>query len=142
MIREIAGKLRRMDRFELKAVGCRDAEQGIRQSIAGSMIVMYMADKNERPVCIFGISSEVYEQGRVIWCLGTDDIDRHKKEFVKHSREILRWWTAQYGQLFNYVSVQNIKALAWLKRMGAEFHRPFLMNETDIFRMFTIRGDG
>lgn len=137
-VKEIAEHMRKIDRFELRAVGYDSAEQGILQSIAESHIVM-MFMVGDKPICIFGISKKVYEHGRVIWCLGTDDIDRHKKDFVLCSRYVIEWWTAQYGRLFNYVSVDNDKAVRWLKRMGAVFGEPTPINEYwDLFCLFTI----
>lgn len=141
VIKEIAENMRRIDAFELNAIGCADIEDGIRQSIAASVVTMFMTAE-DKPICIFGISKEVYEQGRVIWCLGTDDVDKHKKSFVRHSAEILKWWGSQYGRMFNYVSADNKKSIAWLKRMGAKLYYPIPINDNgDLFHLFTIGGD-
>lgn len=137
-VKEIADNLREIDRYELRAVGYDDAEQGIRQSIEESCLVMMMTN-GKKPVCIFGLSKETYEYGRVIWCLGTDDIDKHKKAFVMYSRNVLTWWRDQYGSLFNYVAAKNVKSIRWLKSMGAVFRSPRPINDNgDLFRLFTI----
>lgn len=140
MVRDIARNMRKMDVFELEAIGYTDREQAIREGMEGSEITMFFGHR-EKPVCIFGVSKENYAGGRIIWCLGTDGIDECKKSFVKESRRILAEWTAEYGMLFNFVSVKNKRAIAWLKRMGAVFHdaRPINANG-DKFMMFTIGG--
>lgn len=141
-IKEIAGHLRDIDRYELLAVGYDDAEQGIRQSIQGSSLVMMMTD-GKKPICIFGLSRERYEYGRVVWCLGTDDVDRHKKDFVLFSRYVLSWWSNQYGRLFNYVAAKNDRSIRWLKRMGAVVGSPRQINDKgDLFCLFTIEIEG
>lgn len=128
VIKELAEHLRNIDRYELLAVGYGDVEQGIRRSIQESSLVMMMTD-GKKPICIFGLSKERYEHGRVIWCLGTDDVDRHKKDFVLFSRCVLSWWSNQYGRLFNYVAAKNERSISWLKRMGAVFGSPRPIND-------------
>lgn len=140
MVKDIARNMRKMDVFELEAIGYTDREQAIKDGMDGSEITMFFGHR-EKPVCIFGVSKEEYAGGRIIWCLGTDGIDECKKSFVRESRRVLKEWTAEYGMLFNFVSVKNKKAIAWLSRMGAVFHDPRPINEKgDKFMMFTIGG--
>lgn len=139
VIKEIADHMREIDVFEMHAIGVTDVEDGIRRSIEESDVVLFLADGRQRPLCIFGVSRESYEHGHVIWCLGTDDIDKHKKDFVLFSRYVLTWWTNQYGRLFNYVSAKNDKSIRWLKSMGATVDIPKPINDDgDLFRLFTL----
>lgn len=140
-IKEIAANMRKADIFELEAIGYKDRAQAIRDGIDGSEITMFFGHR-EKPVCVFGIAKEETAGGRIIWCLGTDGIDECKKSFVLRSREVLKRWTEEYGMLYNFVSVKNKRAIAWLKRMGAVFHEPRPINEKgDLFMMFTIGGE-
>ena len=46
----------------------------------------------------------------------------------------------EHDRLYNYISVYNDKSIRWLKRLGASFSEPFLLNGEQ-FLLFILGGD-
>ncbi len=56
-----------------------------------------------------------------VWLLGTDEVDKHPREFLKFSAEWRRKLFDRYEVLRNVVDTKNTSSIRWLRWMGAEF---------------------
>jgi len=74
---------------------------------------------NEVPVLMFGLGGKanVLDKRRSIWLLGTPQISKIKRQFIKESEEYFK--TLAAGEtVYNYVMPQNRASLSWLKMLG------------------------
>lgn len=109
---------------------------GVRSSLIDSDEVWEAYEKKDKGViAVWGIRRVMPEEvsalpddeakrltgGRLIWCLGTERISRHKIAFAMESKRILNDWAKEYGLLWNYVANFNVDAMEWLMWCGAEF---------------------
>jgi hypothetical protein len=61
---------------------------------------------------------------------------------MKYSRELITRWLTKYGPLTNFVDSRHIRAIAWLRHLGAEFDLlPEFGPYKKPFYKFSIRGD-
>lgn len=91
-------------------------------------------------IAVWGKREIQGKPGRLIWCLGTEEVKRHFLPFALESRVILKRWARKYGRLYNAVGAFNKDALKWLAWCGAEFLEPFEL-EGEKFYPFEIKGD-
>lgn len=130
----IANNLRQIDRLEVEAFGFTDYLQAIEKSMDNAEVVFVV--KGDKPLCVFGLGEE--SNGiRVVWLLASEGIEKYKREFIEYSYPILKFWFKEYGPMFNYISVENINSIRWLKWLGANFSEPFLIGGQG-FKEFTL----
>lgn len=79
-------------------------------------------------LAVTGVSEEFNypdcDKATCVWCLGTEDLDHHRRDFVRYAPSILSYFTAKYGRLGNFINKENKAALLWIRRMGATFKDP------------------
>lgn len=78
----------------------------------------------DKPVCMFGIVPFIESDdftGGTIWLLGTDDIDKNAKKFLKTSKLFCDWASARYDLLENVVPIDHDRTLKWLDWLGFVF---------------------
>lgn len=131
----IAENMRAIDRFEVKAFGCKDVLQALEDSISNSEVSVLV--KGEKPLCVLGLSLVDSENRRAVWLLGVDDMKSYKKEFLCYGYLVLTYWFSEFGAMYNYISVDNDKSIRWLKWLGASFSEPFLLGG-QLFREFIL----
>ena len=133
--------LREADRRELAAVCNGMFGKEISESVENSEEAYTVIDEEGIPLAIFGIVAVEGREGRMIWCLGTNALDRYKRPFVHESRGIMMHWLARHHVLYNCVGEFNKKSIRWLKWLGAEFSGPFLVGKkNEPFLYFEIKG--
>lgn len=77
-----------------------------------------------QPVCVFGVApASLLGSIGVPWMVGTYEIDRHAKAFLRRNKAYVERMSALYNYLVNYVDARNTRAIAWLKWLG------FTLNE-------------
>ena len=74
-----------------------------------------------RPCGIFGTSKSHYPDSGVVWLLGTDDLTRHGKSFIRYSRLWLKELHKHYRLLYNVIDARNKIHIRWLEWMGFDF---------------------
>lgn len=72
------------------------------------------------PLCIYGFVYDEDSDRAGVWLLGTDDLAKHRRLFLKESRRIVDSWGQHFGTMFNFVDPQHTAALRWLKWLGFE----------------------
>lgn len=96
-------------------------------------------------ICVYGVAPLhedtllVSDTSGIVWMLATEAIGRHKKAFLKLSKEVFPTLFERWGTLVNAVDVRHEKALRWGKRMGFVFGPSRLFGEEGLlFKPFTV----
>lgn len=133
--------LREADKLEAHAMGYDSLREAIETSLECAYISFVAKGENGETLCIFGLSSLTHsEYGRAVWFLGTKEMDNYSREFVYYSKIIINEMLKEHDRLYNYISVENDKSIRWLKRLGASFSEPFILNG-EKFLLFILGGD-
>ena len=74
---------------------------------------------DKEPFAMFG--SGASEDGGYIWMLGTIGVTKHKKHFIRASRDWAQHLSKPFGVTSNVVLKDNKQAIRWLKFCGAKF---------------------
>lgn len=140
-IDEFIANLREADKLEAHAMGYDSLKEAIETSLDCAYISFVARAEDNKAICIFGLSSVTHtEYGRAVWLLGTKEMDKYSREFVYYSKIIIAEMLKNNERLYNYISVHNDKSIRWLKRLGAEFSKPFNLNGEQ-FLLFILGGD-
>lgn len=116
--------MRQADVVEVLASGAasaRDAvEQGLRRSHFSSVAFV-----NGTPCAVFGLVKEDLLTGAGCpWLLGTPLIEKYQRAFVKHTRSGVKQMLSICPILSNYVHIDHVQSIRWLKSMGFQFDKP------------------
>lgn len=75
--------------------------------------------EGEGIAAIFGVAPvSGYPKLGQVWCVGSDLIEHHKREFLTLSREWLEAANRRYPVLGNVIDARNEVSLRWLQWMG------------------------
>lgn len=139
-VRRIAAVMRQADRDEVEAATGKDVLPVLAASFRRSSICM-VALVDGKPEVMFGAGDLSILTGLgAPWLLGSDAIERHRREFLRMSV----YWRSQllerYSTLRNMVDCRNTVAIRWLRWLGFGFSEPFKHRGHD-FMMFELRAD-
>ncbi len=135
-IRKLSGRLREADAQELLAAGNASIESALAYSFKAASHCRTV-EIDGLPVALFGITPETLIGDQAcIWFLGTPEMGRIKKTFVKESRRVVAEWLTCYTLLWNVVDVRYVAAIRWLEAIGAVFDEGSAIPG---FRRFSIR---
>lgn len=139
---ELMEDLRAVDKKEIEGLGI-SSEEGVRVSIYETSPVFYArSTENGKLLMCWGLNILRNKEGGntyLIWALGTNEIKKKKKSFLKESSAILNRWIELYGELTNTVATFNKDALHWLKWLGADFSEPFKIKDTEYVNFYLRR---
>lgn len=79
-----------------------------------------MVNPSGTPVGICGIAEGHTPDDRQVWMLATDDLLRHRRLFLRESRQWIHSYS-KYFTLWNWVDARNVEHVSWLQWLGAEF---------------------
>ncbi len=131
----LSGRLREADAQELLAAGNESVKSALAYSFEASTQCRTV-EIDGLPVGLFGIvAATILGDEANIWFLGTPELARIKKTFVKESRRVVGSWLECYTVLWNVVDVRYSSAIRWLESMGAVFDDGSAIAG---FRRFTI----
>jgi len=86
--------------------------------------VTFTALHKNTPACMFGVvpilNNDEWKTGS-IWLLGTDEIDKHPKKFLRASKNMLEYFCDRWDMLENVVPVDHTETLQWLAWLGFVF---------------------
>lgn len=117
-VEDLAPRLRRADCAEIWATGRYSPREALHMSLRNSRAsVAALADGV--PFAIFGVAprSALSETG-IPWLLGSDDIEQHRRAFLRHGRVFVAAMLDMYPHLENYVDARNTTSIEWLKWLG------------------------
>lgn len=92
---------------------------------------------NNKVMGMFGIDIKFNS----IWFLGSDDSEKVAREWIKEGRYYINHFLELSPILTNTVSTKNKLHIGWLKRMGAKFSAPYLINNHYFQDFYIIKGD-
>lgn len=130
-------KLRQEDIDEIWASHHHLPEEALRLSLEESVMAFTVEYKNE-PIVMFGIVPvSIFGNSATIWMLSTDKIEKIRLRFLRNNKKFIDFMLGYYGNLFNFVSVKNMKSLQWLRWLGANFRAPCRYGiEQELFQYF------
>ncbi len=138
----VADNLRHTDVVELTAIF---GLQSFRDVIVRSVVapgLAYVAVSKGAPVCVFGASEALPGVG-VPWLLATEAwYSIPKRELARATDYYLRTIRERYALLINYVYVESVLPIAWLKRLGFTFSALPVPHGKygELFYVFWMRG--
>ena len=123
----LSDHLRLADRKELEAHGVPPLPaltMGFQSSLP-----CYTIENEGSPVAMFGVSPHFEEGMGFIWLLGTDEISKISRQFLRESRDWLEKISSPYTMVCNKVHEENTVHIKWLKFLGFTFlkhTKPFI----------------
>lgn len=76
-----------------------------------------------QPVCVFGVApASMLSAVGVPWMVGTSEIDKHAKAFLRRNKSYVNQMLSLYNYLVNDVDSRNTRAITWLKWLGFTIH--------------------
>lgn len=133
----LAPRLCELDRQELRlALG--DVVPAFKQTY-GNAVCAYTIMVDHVPYVMCGINPGGDPRRGVIWCLSCAEARKFPLRFMRYGRMLVDEGLANFAVLENYVYEQNVRSMAWLKRLGAKFERPQPYGVSGaMFKRFTI----
>jgi len=124
----LAPRLREIDNLEVKCIGHTPESALLQGFELPEAKVLTALDGDEEAVLMCGVcrSDEDPEAG-VIWMLASDDIDKHKKDFLRLSEPVADELSEGYKYVYNLVHKDNTKSIRWLRWNG------FTVDETKVY---------
>jgi hypothetical protein len=120
--RHIAEHLRDGDRVEVEASSGSDPRSAVALSILMSSRAYAVLDRNDVPVCLYGVSPHPLPGVGVVWLLGTDGLYDEALPIARVSKAHVAELQQQYPLLWNYVDERNTLSIRWLRWMGFKAH--------------------
>lgn len=138
----IAARMRQADRDEIKAAAGRLPAAALEYSLDHSDAA-FTGCVDGVPACMFGVGTvNLMCRTGVPWLLGTDLVEKHYRQFARHSRRVLGIMAGKYSVLVNAVDDRNELSKRWLQWLGFSIGEPVIMGvEKRPFRVFELRSD-
>ncbi len=138
-ISALKDKLREADHKEVIAAGNSSDEEALTQSFDRSTIC-FCVDIDGNQAALFGlVPDSLIGESANVWFLGTSEMSRMKKTFVKASRGMIANFLVYYPVLWNAVDCRYVSSIRWLRFCGAVFNRPAIRSGDTHFLPFVIR---
>jgi hypothetical protein len=140
----LAVHLREQDKAEVMASAGMEPLWAIENSRLHSRAT-FVVEYEGNPALIFGVSDLEGSPGEgCIWMLGTDDIQKFSRKFLRYSRKYLKELCAPYDLVTNYVDERNTVSIRWLQSLGAVFihrHESFGVDQLPFLEFILICAD-
>lgn len=135
----LAPHLRQSDVEEIWASNRIKPYEALSEGLTSSIFCLSI-ENNGRVICMFGINPlSVVGDKAVVWMLASNELDKIKIKFLKHSKEFVNMMLSFYPYLFNYVDVRNKKSIEWLKFCGANIEEAKSFGvEESLFHYFSF----
>lgn len=135
---ELYNNLRLADKVEMVQLH-KDNLEYVYDSMLFSDKLYQARDKAGNLLCVTGVAGIECDTGYCVWCLGTKELSRHKRDFVRYGRKLMNEYISRCHELKNFIGVENEEALTFIKHMGAELLEPVKLGD-GMFVPFVIRG--
>ena len=131
----IAPRLRQIDRMEAECQN-HDPNEACFKGFETDDITLTALTPDGVPMCMFGAGNTLFPY---LWLLGTDEVKRHQKAFIKGSKPISQHLLSPHGLGINYVHEQNDESIRWLKFCGATFTQKLTFNNHPFLEFIIIK---
>lgn len=136
---DLAANMRQEDRDEVMALAGQTPEQAVGMSMAISEEV-WAGLADGRVLCLFG-TAKVTALGDMVcpWMLSTDELPKHARKFLRHSKDVIAYWRDRHMRLSNAVDARYMTAIRWLRWLGFTVHEAMPMGPNKaMFHRVTI----
>lgn len=117
---DLAPRLRQADRDEVWASGRKTPERALLVSL-GMSSHAWTGLVDGKVVCMWGCGpASMLDRVGVPWMLGSDDLLKHQKAFLRRNREYVDAMLLCYTRLVNWVDARNTVSIRWLRWLGFE----------------------
>ena len=134
-VKNLIGSLRQDDLDEITAMGSNELNSLMNGFLLSDEC--YSVFVNNHIVGMFGFN----KQTSSIWFLGSDGCNHCKRQWLRTAGYYIRHFLEISPILTNTVSIKNILHINWLKRMGAIFSAPYMINNQYFQDFYIIKGD-
>lgn len=62
--------------------------------------------------------------GVPVWFVATEDVAAYHRQLVRYGMAIIKRYLEVYGKLYNYISIDNLQALRYIRKAGATIYPP------------------
>lgn len=115
----LALNMREVDRRECRALG-RSPKDALRISLRTSLHALTALDPDGKPLAMFGVyATDLMAGVGSPWFLGRDEVFEYARDLLTLGPRILSWFHDTFDTMENIVSVENVKAIALLRKWGA-----------------------
>lgn len=123
-IAALAANLREIDKKEIRAKTDQSFYDVVYESVEASA-KCYTCEINDEMAAIFGVGIVNITDGHgIIWMLGTDVLRLYPREVMNCTDAMLPLLERGFSKLENFVSVENLRSLKWLRKIGYEIGEP------------------
>lgn len=135
--------LRLQDLDEMLRLGISDSRQELMETVLASDECFKAVDAAGRAIAAYGIiPGNKVNPGGQVWCLGTYRLSMYALPFTRGCKKVFAGWLPRYsGQLWNFISAENVLSISWLKICGAKFERGIVVNGHRFYK-FIIKEKG
>lgn len=135
----IAKRLRQGDLLELARAGLTDPAAACAESVRQSAFA-FTALHDGVPMCLFGLRPDGVLSSRArLWLLGTEEINKTKKDFLRTCQYVVAGFLDIYPVLYNAVDAAYPQARRLLEFLGAQFVKQTSAPTGAPFILFEIR---
>ena len=118
---ELAPNMRKADKKEIWRSHHHTPEQALLYGYTNS-VLCYTVERNESPIAMFGVVPEsLLSDKAYLWLLGSPELKKVKKSFMKQSRYFVNLMLEHYPLLFNFVDIENWASIRWLTWLKCEW---------------------
>ncbi len=116
----LAPNLRNIDCLEVKAVSGHTALEGLLSSFKVPNSKVFSIVQNDGEILgMFGVGDCSHGTGYgVPFLLASENLEKHSKEFLRHSRKWVAELEKDYSVLYNFIHTKNFVAMRWLQWCG------------------------
>lgn len=135
----VAHHMRQEDVDEIRACSGHTPLQALLRGLDRSDQTVTAVDQDGVPVLVFGIAPGCRLTGLgVPWMLGTDAVNRYRREMILDARRLRDMLLDLYPHLENYVHIKHLSSVRWLKLLGFQMDPPVTMPNGEQFHRFHI----
>jgi len=124
--RSVSLRLRDEDVHELWALGRVAPKEAVVRSVQMSTEA-YVVMADDEPIAVFGVYIPVLGRTGVPWFLGTREVDRHARAYVRMGRRYIAHLLDRCDVLMNMASAESTTSLRFLSAMGFDIHEPVVL---------------
>lgn len=118
----LAPRLRKEDVEEVLAAGGASVEESLMEGLRSPDGCSTAIDDDGNPVLMFGTTPlPIGPTVGGIWLLASEDIHRHRMDFLRQSRPFIERFHEKYPLLMNYADCRNTVHHRWLRWCGFKF---------------------
>lgn len=98
-----------------------------------------LSDEGEPLVMLGLVKRDILTGSGVVWMLGTNESMKHKKEFLKQTKQVIDEMLTICPRLCNMVHSKNKSSISWLKWLGFTIDEPVPYGpDNELFHRFHL----